>query len=78
MISKETREYLNEISKDLWYYSSLSFTMAIAIVIGTGVGLWIDKSFETTPIWTLIGMGLGIVAGFKNLYIAMKRAGRTK
>jgi len=78
MISKETREYLKEIGEDLWYYSSLSFSMDIAIMIGTGLGYWIDKTWETTPIWTLVGIVLGTAAGFRNLYIAMKRAGRTK
>lgn len=76
MISPETREYLKEIGKDLWYYSSLSFSMAISIVIGTGLGFLTDQHFGTSPIWTLIGLVLGVCAGFRNIYLAMKKAQR--
>ena len=76
MISPETRKYLREISKDLWYYSSLSFSLALSIVIGTGLGFLLDKHFATSPVWTLIGLFLGVCGGFRNLYLAMKKVQR--
>jgi len=75
-MSGETKEYLHEMWKDLWYYSSLSFSIALSIVIGTGAGVGLDRYYTTTPVWTLIGMGLGICAGFRNIYLAMKKAQR--
>lgn len=79
MMSPETKEYLKEIGRDLWYYSSLGFSLALAIVIGTGIGFFIlDQNLGTTPVWTLIGMAAGICAGFRNIYLAMKRAQRMK
>ena len=69
---KETRE----LFKELWYYSSLSFSIALSIVIGLGIGYWLDhRVFETTaPCFTLIFLGFGIAAGFRNIYLAMKKS----
>jgi ATP synthase protein I len=75
-MTPETKQYIKSIARDLWYYSSLSFSMAIAIVIGTGLGVFTDNHFGTSPVWTLIGLVLGVCAGFRNIYIAMKRAQR--
>lgn len=60
--------------KDLAYYSSLGLTVAISIFIGLFLGVWLDNRFETTPTLTLICLGLGIAAGFKNLIMAAKRS----
>ena len=60
--------------KDLAYYSSLGFSVALSIFIGLFFGVWLDKKFGTSPIWTLVFLGLGIVAGFRNLFIAMKKS----
>ena len=68
--SKETRR----LFRDLWYYSSLSFSIAQAIVIGLGIGVWLDKKFETSPWFTLIFLVFGVLAGFRNIYLAMKKS----
>lgn len=63
-----------KLFKQLWYYSSLSFSIALSIVIGLAIGYWLDKRFETAPVLTLIFLGLGVIAGFRNIYLAMKRS----
>lgn len=78
MMSQGTKEYLKEIGKDLWYYSGLSFSIALAIVIGTGIGFVLDQYFVTSPVCTLIGIVLGTCGGFNNIYKAMKKAQRMK
>jgi len=68
---KETKKLFGE----LWYYSSLSFSIALSVVIGLGIGYWLDnRVFQTSPWFTLIFLGLGIVAGFRNIYLAMKKS----
>jgi ATP synthase protein I len=62
--------------KDLAYYSSLGFSVALAIFIGLFAGVYIDKRFGTGPTWTFIGFGLGIAAGFRNIFHAMRRVQR--
>ncbi len=54
--------------------SSMGISMVLATVIGLVIGLWLDGLFETKPWLTLIFLVLGIVAGFRNIYIIGKRA----
>ena len=63
--------------KTLAYYSSLGFSVALSIVIGLGIGVYLDrKVFDTSPWLTFIFLGLGIAAGFRNIGHAMRRAGK--
>lgn len=41
--------------------------MAVATFVGWGAGYWLDSKFETGPWLMLIGLLLGVVAGFKGL-----------
>ena len=69
-MKKETRR----LFKDLWYYSSLSFSIALSIVIGLAIGVWLDRKFDTSPWLTLIFLGFGVAAGFRNIYLAIKKS----
>jgi ATP synthase protein I len=60
--------------KDLAYYSSLGLSVAISIFIGLFFGVWLDNKFDTSPVLTLVFLGLGIAAGFRNLVMAAKRS----
>ncbi len=54
--------------------SSMGIAMVLATVIGLALGLWLDGLFGTKPWLTLIFLVVGIVAGFRNIYIMGKRA----
>ncbi len=54
--------------------SSMGISMVLATVIGLALGLWLDGLLGTKPWLTLIFLVVGIVAGFRNLYIIGKRA----
>lgn len=56
--------------RELGYFASLGMSMAFAIVIGLGIGYWLDKKFDTQPVLLLIGLAFGIAAGFSNIYRA--------
>lgn len=71
-MKKETKKQFRE----LWYYSSLSFSIALAIVIGLAIGYWLDTRYDTSPLLTLVFLGLGVIAGFRNIYLAMKKSQR--
>ena len=71
-MKKETKKLFRE----LWYYSSLSFSIALAILIGLAIGYWLDNRYNTSPWLTLVFLGLGIIAGFRNIYLAMKKSRR--
>jgi ATP synthase protein I len=61
--------------KELAYYSSIGLSVALSIFIGLAIGVYLDrKVFNTTPWLTLIFLGLGIAAGFRNIGIAIKKS----
>ncbi len=53
--------------RELGYFASLGMSVALSIFIGLGLGLWLDKKFETDPVLMFVGLGLGIAAGFRNI-----------
>ena len=69
-MNKETRQAIKELS----FYSSLGFSMVLAIFLGLFGGIYLDKKFDTLPWLTLIGLGLGIGAAYKNIALAIKKS----
>jgi ATP synthase protein I len=49
--------------------------MVLATFIGLAIGIYLDRYLSTSPIFTIIFMVLGIVAGFRNIYLLVKRYG---
>lgn len=69
-MKKETRTWIRELG----FYSSLGFSVSFAIFIGLGIGVYLDRRFDTTPWLTLIFLGLGIAAGYRNIGLAIKKS----
>jgi ATP synthase protein I len=69
-MKRETRRTFRELA----YYSSLGFSVSLAIFIGLGIGVLLDRKFDTSPWLTLIFLVLGIAAGFRNIALVIKRA----
>ena len=69
-MQEETKKYI----KLLALVSTMGLSMALAIVIGIAIGFYLDRFFQTKYPWFfLIFMILGIIAGFRNIYVIMKR-----
>ena len=60
--------------KPLINASTVGMSMVAAVAIGTFMGYYIDKYFDTKPIFTIIFMICGVIAAFKNLFYFVKRA----
>lgn len=60
--------------KELAYYSSLGLQVALSIFIGLAAGVYLDRKFDTSPWLTLILLGFGIAAGFRNIALAIKKS----
>ncbi len=65
---------------DLWRFVGVASTVGINLVVSTfvgfGLGYWvIDKYLNTAPWFTIILTFLGIVAGFRYLFMIAKKAG---
>ncbi len=69
-MEKETRRYI----KDLAYFSSLGFQIALPIVACYFAGHYLDeKVFSSSPWATLIFLALGIAAAVRNIMLAIKK-----
>ena len=62
--------------KALGELSSIGIALVLSTVIGLAGGYYADRWLGTTPWLTLIGLVLGIVAGFVNLFRSIKAAER--
>ena len=70
-MKRETRRSIKELA----YYSSIGLSVALSIFIGLAIGVYLDRRvFDTTPWFTLICLGLGIVAGYRNIGLAIKKS----
>jgi ATP synthase protein I len=54
--------------------STIGLALVIATVIGLAGGYYLDRWLGTSPWLTLIGLVLGIAAGFVNLFRSVRRA----
>ena len=50
--------------------------MVASSFIGLFIGIYLDKWLGTSPWMTLIWLGIGIVAGFRNIFILTRRGMR--
>lgn len=69
-MKKETYQSIRELA----YYSSLGFSVALSIFIGLGIGVWLDGKFDTSPWLTLVFLGAGIAAAYRNIGLAVKKS----
>ncbi len=62
-------EYLSGLSKA----GSIGLHLVSGIIVGTAIGYFLDEWLGTHPWLLMLFMILGIVAGFKNVYVDTKR-----
>jgi F0F1-type ATP synthase assembly protein I len=56
----------------LWELVTLGSVMVASLLGGTGLGLWLDAHFDTLPVFTLVGLGVGIVFGALMSYLRIR------
>ena len=55
------------------YASSIGIGMVLAIFGGLFLGNWLDKKLGTTPFFMFLFLLMGIVAGFRSLYLLIRQ-----
>ena len=63
-----------QLFRSLGLLSSVGISMVAATCIGLAIGIYLDKWLDTKPWMTIIWLGIGIAAGFRNIYILTRRA----
>jgi ATP synthase protein I len=69
--SKRTRNLYNSLSA-----SSVGLELGIAVIIALLGGMWLDSQLGTEPWFMLLGLVIGLVAGFRNVIRAVERSDR--
>jgi len=62
-----------QLFKTLSFLSSVGISMVAATFIGLAMGYYLDKWLGTAPWLTLIFLLIGIVSGFRNIFILTQR-----
>lgn len=72
------KEGKKDFFKRMFYLSTMGLSMAFAIFIGLGVGIFLDRHFKTHPLFTMLLLIVGILAGFRNIYVLFVKYGLQK
>lgn len=73
LLGEKMKKETGKTIRELGYFASLGLSVALSIFIGLGIGLWLDKKFDTDPVLMFVGLALGIAAGFSNIVRAGKK-----
>ena len=69
---QDRKAFFRELAK----YSALGFEMALSVVIGMGIGYYLDRWLGTGPWLMIVWISLGFAAGVRSLYRAAVRSGK--
>lgn len=62
-----------QLFKSLGFLSSIGISLVASILIGLAMGYYLDQWLDTRPMFTLIMLLIGIISGFRNVYILTTR-----
>ena len=62
-----------QLYRSLGFLSSVGISLVAAILIGLAMGVYLDRWLDTTPMFTLIMLLIGVISGFRNIYILTAR-----
>jgi ATP synthase protein I len=68
-VDKETKQSAIQMA----YASSIGIAMVLAIFGCLFLGTWLDGKLGTGPYFTLLFLLIGIIAGFRNLYVLIRK-----
>jgi len=71
-LKEDTKQFLKELFSGGYKASAIGFALVLAIAIGGGIGYWLSQYFNNM-LFFYLGLLIGIIAGFRNLYVMGKR-----
>ena len=69
---EDTKKFLKELFQGGYRASSIGLTLVFCILIGFGIGYWLSTVFNSS-IFIILGLIVGIVAGFWQVYSMGKK-----
>ena len=49
-------------------FAGIGWYIGICIALGIGLGIWLDRKVHLSPLFTFLGLGVGLVAAFWGVY----------
>jgi F0F1-type ATP synthase assembly protein I len=71
-LREDTRKFLKELFKGSYQASTIGLVLVLSILIGFGIGYWLSTVFNNN-IFMIIGLIVGIIAGFREVYLIGKK-----
>jgi len=62
-----------QLFKSLGFLSSVGISLVASILIGLAMGVYLDRWLDTRPLFTLIMLVIGVISGFRNIFILTTR-----
>jgi len=72
-VREDTKKFLKELFSGGYRASAIGMSLVFAILLGGFVGYLLDNYFDTGYLFKIIGLIVGIIAGFRNVYIMGKK-----
>ncbi len=72
-MKEDTKKFLKELFSGGYRASTIGMSLVFAIFIGGFIGYLLDNYFGTGYLFKIIGLIVGIIAGFRNVYILGKK-----
>ena len=72
-MKEETKKFIKELLTGGYRASAIGMALVLAIFIGAFLGYLLDNWFGTDYFFKIVGTILGIIAGFRNVYIMGKK-----
>jgi ATP synthase protein I len=67
-LRQDTKTFLKELFSGGYQASSIGLALVFAIFLGAFAGYLLDNYFGTGYLFKIIGLIVGIIAGFRNVY----------
>jgi ATP synthase protein I len=72
-LKEDTKKFIKELFSGGYRASTIGLSLVFAIFIGGFIGYLLDNYFGTGYLFKIIGLIVGIIAGFRNVYILGKK-----
>jgi ATP synthase protein I len=72
-LRQDTKDFLKELFSGGYRASAIGMSLVFAIFIGGFIGYLLDNYFGTGYLFKIIGIIVGIIAGFRNVYLMGKK-----
>lgn len=73
LLMTDNKENRRELFKSIGFLSGVGIAMVAATFIGLAMGYYLDQWLDTKPWFTLVFLMIGVIAGFRNVYILTAR-----